>query len=183
MRKFSIFAAAILALALVGTASAQGPLTVTLDSLNNSGISGTATLTAQGSQTQVVVSVTGEPAGASEPMHIHVGQCGPTLGSVKYPLKNVENGASTTVVNASLDSLQNGNFAINVHESAANIQNYVACGNIPALAASSNASTSGAASTTTSPSLPKTGGVPLGATVVLAGLLLGAGALLRRRLP
>ncbi len=164
MPKLAMILGVALAIALFSTASAEDTVTVKLDPLNNSGISGTATLTAQGDSTQVVLNLTGEPAGASEPAHIHTGSCGPSLGGVKFPLKNVENGTSTTVVNASLASLQTGGFAINVHQSAANIANYVACGNIPALAA-----------------LPKTGGVPAEAVVLLAGGLLGTGYALRRR--
>ena len=168
MCKLAMLLGAILAIAMVGAASADNSVTINLDQLNASGISGTAVLTPQGDQTQIVVTINGEPAGGSEPMHVHTGQCGPTLGGVKYPLKNVEGGASTTVINTSLASIQTGGFAINVHQSAANIGTYVACGNIPALAA-----------TTT---LPKTGGVPTVAIVLVASGLLGAGYALRRRL-
>lgn len=37
---------------------------------------------------------------------------------------------STTDVEVALDELLSGEYAINVHESAENIQNYIACGNI-----------------------------------------------------
>lgn len=37
---------------------------------------------------------------------------------------------STTDVEVTLDELLSGEYAINVHESAENIQNYIACGNI-----------------------------------------------------
>jgi len=158
---------AMIAVTMIGTASAQDTVTVTLSPENNSGISGTATLTPMGSQTQVVINVTGEPAGASEPDHIHTGQCGPSLGGVKFPLKNVENGTSTTTVNATLASLETGGFAINLHESAANIGHFIACGNIPAMAAS--------------PNLPKTGGIPLADILLASGVLLATGYALRRR--
>jgi LPXTG-motif cell wall-anchored protein len=168
MRNLAMLLGAILALALIGAASADNSLTINLDQINGSGVSGTAVLTPQGGQTQIVVTINGEPAGGSEPMHVHTGQCGPTLGGVKYPLKNVEGGTSTTVINTSLASIQTGGFAINVHQSAANIGTYVACGNIPALAATT--------------ALPKTGGVPTTAVVLVAGGLLGVGYALRRRL-
>src|SRR5947207_1694335 len=124
MRKLGILLGICLGLGLIGVAFAD--TRITLNPENNSGVSGSATLTAMGDQTQVVVTVTGEPAGASEPAHIHVGQCGPTLGAVKFPLKNIENGTSTTVVNVKLADIQTGGFAINLHESAANIGKYVA---------------------------------------------------------
>jgi opacity protein-like surface antigen len=166
MRKIAMFLGAVLAVAMLGVASAADSVTVNLDALNNSGVSGTAVLTAMGNQTQVVLTVTGEPAGASEPAHIHTGNCGPTLGGVKFPLKNVEGGTSTTLVATSLASLETGGYAINVHESAANIKNYVACGNIPAMAATS---------------MPKAGGLPIEAIVLTAGALVGVGYVLRRR--
>src|SRR5215472_16187837 len=166
MRKLAMILGMVLALALVNVALADS-ITVNLDSLNDSGISGTATLTSNGATTDVVVNVTGEPAGGSEPVHVHTGQCGPTLGGVKFPLKNVENGTSTTTVNATLASLETGGFAINLHESAANISHFVACGNIPAMAASAN--------------LPKTGGIPLTDVLLASGVLLATGYALRRR--
>jgi hypothetical protein len=90
------------------------------------------------------------------PAHIHLGTCD-ELGDVVFPLNDVtalgvtaspEAGIeatpvdasdaamgevvarSTTVVNASLDDIISGGHAINVHESAGNIQNYIACGDI-----------------------------------------------------
>lgn len=84
----------------------------------------------------------------THPAHIHEGTCD-TLGSVVHPLTDVglapaadgmmsepmmmhasEVLTSVTVVEANLDDLLAGEFAINVHESAENIQNYVACGEI-----------------------------------------------------
>jgi hypothetical protein len=172
--------ALLMALALVGSAAAQSSsVTVTLASQNNSGVSGTATLTAMGNQTQVVVNVTGEPAGGSEPDHIHVGSC-PTVGAVKYPLANVVNGTSTTMVNAPLSSLTTGGYAINLHQSAANISHYVACGDIMAANATSTSTTPSAA--------PATGGggmaggqAALPLAVILGGALLLTSWASRRR--
>ena len=103
---------AIPVFAYAAAPSAASPLTITLATLNNSGESGTAVLTDLGNgQIKVDVTITGEPAGGSNPMHIHTGQCGPTLGSVQYPLTNVVNGTSTTTVSASLASIMDGNHA------------------------------------------------------------------------
>lgn len=168
--------ALLLALALVGSVAAQSaPVTVTLATQHNSGVSGTATLTAMGNQTQVVVNVTGEPAGGSEPEHIHVGSC-PTVGAVKYPLKNVVNGTATTVVNVPLATLTAGTFAINLHESAANIKVYIACGNITATAGATT--TAPAATTAATPkAAPATGGggMATGSASLPLALILGAG--------
>ncbi len=123
------------ALLVVPTAFAAAPyptVTVQLGALNNSGQTGTAVLSDNGNDTtHVVVTITGEPAGATEPMHIHTGQCGPTLGNVAFPLTNVVDSKSTTDVNKGLDDLEAGGFAINGHKSAAEIGTYVFCGNIP----------------------------------------------------
>jgi hypothetical protein len=84
------------------------------------------------------------------PAHIHTGQCGATLGDVVYPLTDVGAGmggspvagstvgstsaipvqVSITTVQTDLASVADGNHAINVHESAENIGNYIACGDI-----------------------------------------------------
>ncbi|MGH2458874.1 MAG: hypothetical protein ACRDIY_08400 [Chloroflexota bacterium] len=132
----------VLATSVVGCAGASGSATtenavsspamsITLSPENDSHISGTAMLLPRGKETQVLISVTDEPAGASEPAHIHTGRCGPTLGAIAYPLQNVENGRSTTTVNAPLSSIADGHHAINVHQSAKDLQHTVACGNIP----------------------------------------------------
>ncbi len=128
-----LFALAALLPATSALARAPYPtVTVQLTALNNSGQTGTAVLSDNGNDTtHVVVTIAGEPAGATEPMHIHTGQCGPTLGPVAFPLTNVVDGKSTTDVNKGLDDLEAGGFAINGHKSAAEIATYVFCGNIP----------------------------------------------------
>ena len=108
-----------------------GSITVDLGEQNGSGESGTATLTSDGEQTVVVIALDGAPADTPQPAHIHSGSCD-ELGDVVNPLSNVEGGASETTVAAPLADLQGAAFAINVHESEAAIQNYVACGEIPA---------------------------------------------------
>src|SRR5690349_9528020 len=118
MRKLGFLLGLILAVAVVGVAFADASVSLSPANEANcpaakcdtaSGVSGTAQLVDKGDgTTEVIVKVTGEPTGASEPAHIHVGQCGATLGAVKYPLKNVENGTSDTVVNAKLSDLQTG---------------------------------------------------------------------------
>ncbi len=115
--------------AQVATAAAN-TLTVQLAPENNSGESGVATLTEVGGKTTVVVVVQGEPAGASQPMHIHDGNCGPSLGGVKYPLTSLTNGASTTTVDVTIAQLKSGKYAINGHKSASDMATYVYCGNI-----------------------------------------------------
>jgi hypothetical protein len=107
----------------------EGAVTVTLAEQNGSGQSGTATLTPVGeSQTTVVIELSNPPADP-QPAHVHSGTCA-ELGDVVYPLTNVEGGASETTLDVALTELQSGGLAINAHESEANIQNYIACGEI-----------------------------------------------------
>ncbi len=183
-----------------GPAKTGDTITITLNAQNNSGVSGKAVLTDMGGgQTKVDVTVTGEPAGASEPMHIHDGSCA-TLGGIKFSLPNVVNGASTTTVPASLESLETGKFVINGHESATNLGKYVFCGDIPSAAsmaaqttgtapaatgASTAAATSAATGTSAAPSTaPATGGGDSNSLLILAVVLgflaVGSGLMVRR---
>jgi plastocyanin len=99
---------------------------------------------------------TPEDAAAAHPAHIHTGTCD-TLGEVVFPLNDVaapdhdaqgeastEYGAtatpeagedkvvaeSTTTVEVALDDILAVEHAVNVHESAENIGNYIACGDV-----------------------------------------------------
>jgi len=111
--------------------AATSTLKVALTQQNGSGETGTATLTQQGANVQVVIALKGAPATA-QPAHIHDGTCA-KLGGVAYMLTSIVNGSSTTVVKGvTIDKLLGGSYAINVHESAANLGKYVACGNIVA---------------------------------------------------
>jgi hypothetical protein len=79
----------------------------------------------------VVLSLKGGKFMAPQPAHIHVGSC-PTPGAVKYPLTNVVNGKSVTMLNVSMKELlaSSDKLAINVHKSAAEVTNYTACGDL-----------------------------------------------------
>lgn len=115
-----------------GSANGSGdaPVEVALAEENDSGITGSATLTAtDDGMTLVEVSLDGAGAGP-QPIHIHPGTCAELDPMPQYPLTSVESGTSTTTVDASLDSLQAGTFAINVHKSVEEAQIYVACGDI-----------------------------------------------------
>lgn len=101
---------------------------VQLQEQNYSGEDGTATLTADGSKTRVVIVMASFPANA-QPAHIHAGTCD-KLGAIAYALPNIIAGKSTTVVPVSLDALLKGTYAINAHRSAKKLGEYVACGNI-----------------------------------------------------
>lgn len=103
-------------------------VSVTLDALNDSGMSGEAVLTETEDGTQVSLTVEGATGG--HPVHIHFGTCD-NLGEVAAPLTDIDGtGMSETTVGLTIDELTGEEYAINAHESAANITNYVACGDI-----------------------------------------------------
>jgi hypothetical protein len=113
--------------------SGSGEMTVTLGEQSGSGESGTATLTKEGDRTKVVLDLQGSSAtmgSAPEPAHIHKGSCAKLDPTPAYALADVKDGSSTSTVDAKLDDLRKGAFAINVHKSAAEIQTYVACGDV-----------------------------------------------------
>lgn len=106
----------------------ESSLTVALGEQNDTGESGVATLKETNGQTTVVLEMQNAPEGASQPAHIHAGAC-PTPGDVVYPLTNVVNGYSETVLDADLATIKaQMPLAVNVHKSAAEIKAYVSCG-------------------------------------------------------
>jgi plastocyanin len=84
------------------------------------------------------------PAGESahaHPAHIHVGTCDNLDPNPTYPLTDIALGAmdgadaipverSLTTVEATVEDLRTGGYAINVHQSAEDIGTYIACGSL-----------------------------------------------------
>ena len=106
------------------------PITVGLATQNQSGETGQAVLTEVDGQVKVVVNLTGEPAGVSQPSHIHYGTCA-ALGEPVYALSPITDGASETTLTASFQAIKSAlPLAINVHKSVAESSIYVACGDI-----------------------------------------------------
>jgi hypothetical protein len=107
-------------------ASGSPPRMIGLRTLNGSGVTGTVTFTDVGGKTQVDVSV--DPAGNMDmPAHIHPGTCDNLTPQPKYPLENVRDGISKTVVPAPIDELFAGNLAVNIHKSNDDLKTYTAC--------------------------------------------------------
>jgi hypothetical protein len=113
----------------------DAPKTITVDLAeeNESGQSGTATLTPNDDGT-FEVTIELSPAGeAPQPAHIHEGTC-PDVGDVAIALNDVVDGTSTTEnVDFPLEDVlrtDSPGYAINVHKSAAESDVYVACGDI-----------------------------------------------------
>ena len=101
--------------------------TVELATLNDSGVTGSAVLTDLGDgTTRVVVDV--DPAGHPDmPAHIHPGTCTALVPLFRHPLQNVVDGASETVVPATLEDLFAGELALNLHFSSDDFGTYTAC--------------------------------------------------------
>jgi hypothetical protein len=112
-----------------GSAAGGGSLTVQLSEQKGSGESGTATFTAEGATTRVVIDVANGTA-AGQPAHIHKGSCANLDPQPAYALQNVVDGKSTSTVSASLDELKSASYAVNVHKSQSDLTTYVSCGEI-----------------------------------------------------
>ena len=110
-------------------------VTVVLEAIGGSGQNGTATLSQRGDATLRVSLVLSSGSSESELVHIHTGQCGDTLAGVAHSLSAFVTDASgsqvseTTLNDLVLDSLRNGDFAINAHLKGIPSV-YTACGNI-----------------------------------------------------
>ena len=111
------------------SAAGDESVTVQLSEQNGSGESGTATFTAEGEKTRVVIDIANGMS-APQPAHIHEGSCANLNPQPEYPLQNVVNGKSTGTVPASLDDLKNEAYAVNVHKSESDLKAYVSCGDI-----------------------------------------------------
>ena len=117
---------AVLALIAGCAAASETGVTIQLETLNESGVTGTVTLTDLGDRTQVEVDV--DPAGHPDmPSHIHPGDCDSLVPQPKYPLRNVVNGTASTIVAVPLSELLVGDLAINLHNSNEDMGAYTAC--------------------------------------------------------
>jgi hypothetical protein len=109
---------------------------VTFTELNDSGLSGTAELTARRQGTEVSMQINGVVG--EHPTHIHTGTCDDLDPDPKYPLNNVELnttelvGTSDSVVDVPLDELLSTPHLILIHRSAEELDVYYACGDIVA---------------------------------------------------
>lgn len=127
----------VIALATVALAACGGDddeaggddVTVELAEFDGSGQTGTATLTADGEQTRVVIAVD-SPLSDSQPAHIHEGTCDDLTPEPAYGLPNVTAGSSDSTVDVSLDTLTDGDYAINLHMSDDDLATYTSCGEI-----------------------------------------------------
>lgn len=115
----------------VNNAMSAHSMTINLGAQNGSKQDGQAFLNDTSGGLRVKVQVKNEPAGASEPAHIHEGTCAKLNPAPWKGLSNVVNGVSTTTLpGVTIAQLKKAHYAINVHESASNLKHYVSCGDI-----------------------------------------------------
>ncbi len=177
----ALLAAAVAILVAVGVVGLAAPaaaqdgntVTVQLKAENDSGVTGTAVLTADGDKTTITVDLTGAKKGYEG--HVFDSTCDNHRdATVFYPIDAVdEDGHSETEIDAPLSDLTTGKFHVHMHRPAGDRGVGVACGQVPGANA-----------------LPGTGVGPVGgessSVWFLAGLVaafgaLGASFLLRRQ--
>ena len=101
-----------------------------LKAQNGSGEMGTVALKPRGDKTVVEVHLVGAGDDVAQPAHIHQGTCSKLNPAPKYPLTSVTHGVSETTVDVPMAAITKGGYAINVHKSASDLKDYVACGNL-----------------------------------------------------
>jgi hypothetical protein len=138
-RTVVLFAAAV-AIGLVIAPFNRSPaheaaaLRVPLMPLNNSGETGAALIASIGRSTRIAIDLHGEPTDASQPANVHDGTCH-SVAAIRYPLNDVRNGQSTSLIPVTLAKLLVGRYVINVQSSAASLRapkdyHYVSCGEL-----------------------------------------------------
>lgn len=118
------------------TGTTAGAATINMQPLNNSGVTGEATVTPMDGQTQVTVMLSGSPQAGTHQGHIHQGTC-ESLGSVVTPLQPIETpaggtGTMITMVDLAPATVMNGQHIIAYHEAGGDPGQAVVCGSIPA---------------------------------------------------
>lgn len=106
---------------------------VTLLPVASSGIfqSGDATFEEKDGKVLINLDVTDIGVANGQPAHIHIGTC-PGLGEIVYPLDNVVNGESETILDTTINQIKKQlPLAINIHKSTNEINMYTSCGEIP----------------------------------------------------
>lgn len=126
-----LFVSSVLTLAATAANAADnsGGRVFALNSQNGSGEHGTVALKPRGAKTVVEIHLIGAPSSA-QPAHIHMGTCAKLNPAPKYPLTSTIGGISETTVDEPIAALTAGGMAVNVHKSANDLKDYVACGNL-----------------------------------------------------
>jgi hypothetical protein len=123
-------AVAVMLLAVACQSSPVASTTIPLGELKSSGVTGTATLFDMGAG-RARVDVQVDPNGNVDmPAHIHPGSCHDLVPQPRFPLENVRDGRSSTVVPVGVDELMAGELAVTLHQSNENLEFTTACGDL-----------------------------------------------------
>jgi hypothetical protein len=141
--QFTPLAVSLVALAIlmpaISVAAQNTPQTITiaLNEYKDSGVSGWATLTAEGEGVAVQMAVEGDQVTGDHPTHIHTGTCENFDPSPTFPLTTIvldplsaDGVSQTSVPDVSLDELLSSDYVILVHKSKDELTNYFVCGDI-----------------------------------------------------
>jgi hypothetical protein len=135
MKRFwiSLIAAGVLAVAAFAPAAAQNIFSVPLDDVDDSGVTGGASIRGVDEGVEITVFISAGDEGGVHPVHVHDGTCD-DLGDVAWPLEDIEDGESVTVLDdITLGDIMTGEYAINAHQSEDEMDVNVMCGNVPAV--------------------------------------------------
>ncbi len=106
----------------------QTGVSIVLSEQNNSGQAGIATIIEKNGKVVVSLKLTGALVDTSQPAHLHLGVCDDP-GKVVYPLTNVVNGESETVLGVDMATFnQSLPLILNVHKSEQESDIYASCG-------------------------------------------------------
>jgi hypothetical protein len=166
LRLLGISLVVLALLLLPGMLMAQGPATVQLDPVGESGVSGTATLIAAGDGTNVALDIKGLASGADARATMHANTCSmPSASFAALPdLKADATGRATATGSVLFRGTENvalATMADREHIIAIQVGGQVvACGVIPKLTSAS-----------VPPTLPVTGGAAISLKAAIAGVL------------
>jgi hypothetical protein len=134
----TIIASAMIAVASLATVAAQDDegVSINMEPVDDSGYSGTVTLTPENGETFVSISLAFPvdlDAENDEPyeLAIHEGTCDDP-GDIAHELEGEEAGLSQTTVDASIDELTDGEYLIALHQGGDAESGILACGEITA---------------------------------------------------
>jgi hypothetical protein len=128
----SLVAAGLLTIAAIAPAAGQNIFSVPLDSVDDSGVTGGASIRGVDEGVEITVFISAGDEGGVHPVNIYEGTCA-ELGEVSQELESIEEGQSVTTIDGGLGDIMTGEYAIAVGASEDDPETHVMCGNIPAV--------------------------------------------------
>jgi hypothetical protein len=127
----SLVAAGLLTIAAIAPAAGQNIFSVPLDSVDDSGVTGGASIRGVDEGVEFTIFISAGDEGGVHPVNVYEGSCD-DQGDVVFELENIEDGESVTVVeDIMLGDVLNGEHSIGVAASEDDAETHVMCGNVP----------------------------------------------------